>query len=168
MVVLSLLRKWNWKTALLSSVFRALLFLSVNLAAGWRAAAAAMATEFCYRAVGSGFYGALTQYFRTVEPEWKGLALATLLLPALQHSLEAGIHYVRGTPRLAASIGASVAFTAISTAFNLFAMRQGAFLVGTGSQSLGRDLSRLPGIVFAFVAVVPRFVVRQMGARRLV
>jgi hypothetical protein len=69
-----------------------------------------MATEFCYRAVGSGFYGALTQYFRSVEPEWKGMALATLLLPALQHSLEAAIHYFRGTPCLLASISASVAF----------------------------------------------------------
>jgi hypothetical protein len=32
-----LLRQWNWKSALFSSVIRALIFLFANLTAGWRA-----------------------------------------------------------------------------------------------------------------------------------
>ena len=42
-----------------------------------------MLTEFCYRAITAGFYGALTQAFRKVEPLWQGTlaALAVILMP---------------------------------------------------------------------------------------
>jgi hypothetical protein len=63
-----LVRQWNWKSALFSSVLRALIFLFANLTAGWRAAAGAMAAEFVFRAVTSGFYGSLTQAFRKAQP----------------------------------------------------------------------------------------------------
>ena len=33
---------WNWKSALLSSSFRALIFFSVNISEGWSAASGAM------------------------------------------------------------------------------------------------------------------------------
>jgi hypothetical protein len=54
------------------------------------------------------------------------------------------------------SMTASVAFTALSTLFNLYAMRRGALLVGTGRQSLWEDLRRLPRIVWDFITLVPR------------
>jgi len=59
-----LIERWNWKAALFSSTFRALIFLSTNLTAGWKAATGAMLAEFLYRAACSGFYGAITQAFQ--------------------------------------------------------------------------------------------------------
>ncbi len=143
--------RWNWKSALLSSVIRALIFFVVNISVGLDAALAAMNTEFLYRACTAGFYAALTQSFRHVKPEWPATLTAMVLLPLISHSLELLIHWWRGTPKLAASILASACFTAVSTAYNLFAMRQGALIVGQDARTLREDLRRTPGIIGKFI-----------------
>jgi hypothetical protein len=74
-----------------------------------------------------------------------------VLLPLLGHSLELALHWSRGTPRLAESILASMVLTAFSTAFNLFAMRRGALIIGDGSRSLVHDLVQMPTLVAAFL-----------------
>src|SRR5580704_18013397 len=51
----NLLSKWNWKSAVLSSVLRAAIFFSTNLVAGWHAALGAMGAELALRSVTSGF-----------------------------------------------------------------------------------------------------------------
>ena len=153
-------RRWNYKSAVLSAILRASIFFGANRAAGFDAALAAMITEFCFRICTAGFYGALTQAFRRVEPPIAGTIAAMIALPSIAHSLELTVHWWRGTPELAASMAASVAFTAISTAFNLFAMRQGAFVVGAGRQSLGADLLSLPRLVAQFVRAAARTCVR--------
>jgi hypothetical protein len=48
-------RRWNWKAALFSSLTRGIIFLAANLTAGWRAAVGAMLAEWIYRALTSGF-----------------------------------------------------------------------------------------------------------------
>jgi hypothetical protein len=148
-----LVRRWNWKSAVMSSLARGLLFFAANLSAGPGAAMAAFSTELVFRMATSGFYGALTQSFRSVEPAWHGMAAAMVLLPLVAHTLELSVHWWRGTAELATSIAASVAFTILSTAFNVFAMRRGALIVGGGSESLGRDLQRIPRLIVEFVAV---------------
>ena len=65
----ALFRRWNYKSAVLSSLLRGGLFFAVNLRAGPEAATAAMLTEWSFRACTSGFYGALTQAFRRAEPQ---------------------------------------------------------------------------------------------------
>ena len=147
-----LIRRWNWKSAVLSSNLRALLFFTANLSAGLDAARAAFLTELVFRGLTAGFYGAITQAFRTATPPWTGTLAAMLVLPALTHTLELIVHWLRGTPRLAESLVLSATFTAISTCFNLFAMRSGALIVGAGSDSLWNDLRRTPRLVVAFVA----------------
>ena len=72
--------RWNWKSALTSSLTRGLVFLFANLTAGWRAAVGAMTAEWVFRALTSGFYGALTQTLGEVEPPWQGSLAAILLL----------------------------------------------------------------------------------------
>lgn len=144
-------RRWNYKSALLSSLTRASLFFGVNLTAGLDGAVAAAATELAFRLATSGFYGALTQAFRHVEPRWQGQLAALMVVPAAGHSLELLVHWLRGTPELAASLGASIALTGLSTAFNLFAMQRGVLIVGEGRQSLWRDLRSMPGLAAAFV-----------------
>jgi hypothetical protein len=159
-----LVRRWNWKSAALSAVSRGLLFFGVNLVAGLRAAVAALMTEVVFRAATAGFYGAITQAFRHAEPRWAASLSAMVLLPTLTHSLELGVHWARGTVLLGPSILASVAFTAITTVFSLFAMRHGAFIVGTGRQSLGQDLQRVPWLLLSFITAPVRGLAR--GCRR--
>jgi hypothetical protein len=151
-----LVARWNWKSAVLSSWFRAAIFFFVNLTAGLPAAVAAMSTELVFRGMTSGFYGALTEGFRDVEPPWAGAVSVLVLLPVANHAMEFVVHWLRGTRNLAPSITASVAFTALSTLFNLYAMRRGALIVGAGRESLWEDLRRMPRMLGDFLMLVPR------------
>ena len=141
---------------MLSSIFRAAIFFFANLAAGWPAALAAMRTELFFRALSSGFYGALTEAFREAEPPWAATLTVALLLPLANHSAELLVHWMLGTRRLVPSILCSVCFTALSTLFNFYAMRRGALVVGAGRQSLLSDLKRIPALLLDFVLFVPR------------
>jgi hypothetical protein len=147
-------RRWNYKSAVLSALCRGALFFATNLSAGLDAAAAAFLTELGFRFATAGFYGALTQAFRRVDPPAHGTAAALVALPGVAHSLEWVVHRWRGTPELAASIAASLVFTALSTAFNLFAMRRGVLIVGEGGGSLLADLRRMPRLMVSFIAPV--------------
>ncbi len=158
----TLVVRWNWKSALFSSIIRALIFLFANLTAGWRAASGAMLAEFAYRAVTAGFYGAITQALRQAEPEWAACVAALVLLPLVSHSIELTVHLLRGTPKILASLIASVVFTALSTLFNLYAMRRGALVVGAGSDSVAGDLKRVPRLIAGFLAEGPLTVYRWM------
>jgi len=153
-----LIRRWNWKSAVLSSLFRAMIFFFVNLSAGWPAAVAAMNTELLFRSISSGFYGALTEAFREAEPPWAATLAVALILPFANHSLEFLIHWMRGTRKLVPSIIASVCFTALSSVFNFYAMRRGALVVGEGRRSLLSDLRSMPALVLDFILVVPRLI----------
>ena len=91
----------------MSSLWRGSIFLLVNLRSGPKAALGAMLAEFAYRGVTAGFYGALTQAFRSAQPRW----LAILSIPAMSHTFEFLVHWLRGTPNLRSSIAASLVFT---------------------------------------------------------
>jgi len=156
-----LLHRWNWKSALLSSILRAALFFATNLSAGLPAAVAAMKTELVFRGVTSGFYGALTEAFREAEPSWAAALTVMVLLPVANHSIELLIHWMRGTQKLLPSILASMILTAFSTLFNFYVMRRGALIVGHGRHSLGRDLRRLPRLAVDFVTWLPRYLIRK-------
>jgi hypothetical protein len=147
---------WNWKSAVMSSGFRAIIFFFANLSAGLGAAVAAMTTELAFRGTTAGFYGALTQSFRHAQPRWLAGVTVMVLLPVVTHTMELGVHWLRGTSRLRDSIVSSVVFTIISTLFNLFAMRRGAFIVGEGRASLLHDLRATPRLVIAFVVAIVR------------
>ena len=122
-----------------------------NAGAGVDAALGAMYTEFLYRSVTAGFYGAITQQFRRAEPRWLAAFVVGAGIPLVSHAIEFTVHWLRGTPNLRASIAASVAFTIVSTLFNLHAMREGVMVVGEGSGSLFEDLRSLPRVIFSFV-----------------
>lgn len=152
--------RWNWKAALLSSILRSLIFFGANLRAGWHAAFAAFVTELVFRGLTSGFYGALTEAFRFADPDWAAFLVAAILLPVVGHSAEFAVHLARGTARLKTSVVASITFTAVSTLFNLYAMRRGALVTGDGRQSLAADMKRMPRLIASFLAAGPRAVWR--------
>lgn len=66
----TLLVRWNWKSALCSSLVRASLFAGIHLPAGPAQAMAAASTELVNRALPSGFHGALTQALSRAELVW--------------------------------------------------------------------------------------------------
>ena len=152
----ALVRRWNYKTAVLSAATRSLLFLIVNLRAGLEAATAAMVTEAVFRVGTAGFYGALTQAFRRAEPRWAATACALVVVPGVAHTLELAVHWWRGTPELARSTAASVALSVVSAGFSLFAMRRGVLAVGRPAPSLVADLRALPWLFCGFAAAVGR------------
>jgi hypothetical protein len=158
-----LIRRWNWKSALLSPLFRGLIFFCANLTAGLRAAEGALVTELCYRALTAGFYGALTQSFSTAEPAWAATLVALALLPLGSHSLEFAVHVLRHTPNLAVSFTSSICFTALSTLFHLYAMRRGALLVRSGATSLVEDMSRMPRLLVGFIVAGPLTLVASLA-----
>jgi hypothetical protein len=160
-----LIRRWNWKAALFSSLTRGIIFLIANLRSGWRAAVGAMLAEWCYRALTSGFYGAMTQTLGEIEPEWQGAVAAMVLLPFSSHILEFLVHWLRGTPHLKAGIISSVCFTVISTLFNFYAMRRGSIVVGKNGATLGQDMRAMPRVIAGFLAVIPLWVVRSLRMR---
>jgi len=161
-----LLSRWNWKSAVMSSLIRAIIFFFTNLVAGWHAALGAMLAELLLRSVTSGFYGALTEAFASAQPAWAAMAAAMVLLPSVSHSLEFLVHWLRHTPKLGLSIATSVAFTALSTAFNLYAMQRGALTVGRGSRPLREDLMRVPGLIAGFLLAGPRVIAHGILERK--
>jgi hypothetical protein len=146
--VRTLVVRWNWKAALLSALIRATIFFLTNLVAGWHAAVLRSAT--------SGFYGGVTEAFSAASPLWAAMTVSVIGLPLLSHSLELLVHWLRGTPNLLLSVGVSMSFTAVSSAFNLYAMRQGVLTTGHGSKSLLEDLGQVPALLFSFVTCGPR------------
>jgi hypothetical protein len=161
----TLIRRWNWKSAFLSSLFRAAIFFFANLAAGWHAALGALLAELILRGATSGFYGAITESFSEARPVAAAMMTAMVVLPAANHSLEFLVHWLRGTPKLGASITASVIFTALSTSFNVYAMRHGVLTVGNKSKSLREDFARILPLLGQFLLAGPRVILRLLGTR---
>src|SRR5262249_1175962 len=129
-------RRWNWKSACLSSILRGSIFFSVNLFGSLGAALSALMTELIFRPFMSGFYGALPESFRSATPTWAGTLVVALVIPVVNHCVELGIHWARGTQKLGASVTVSILFSALGGVFNIFAMRRGVLIVGEGRRSL--------------------------------
>ena len=149
-------KRWNWKSALLSSLTRGSIFFSVNLFASWKAATSALVTELVFRPFMSGFYGTVTEQFSPAQPTWAATLVVIAVLPAINHVVELAIHWARGTQKLGASVLASIVFSVLSGLFNIFAMRRGVLIVGEGRRSLLEDLRRVPLVLAAFLTVIPR------------
>lgn len=153
-------KTWHWKAALFSALIRCSIFFFVNMTSGWKAASGAALAEFIYRFAASGYYGSMTQALSRMSPAWKANLLAIIALPILQHSIEFGIHWMRGTPKLVTSISVSYGFTIISTLFNLYSMRRGSLIVGTGARSIWQDIAAFPLLAWGFVMSGPRLILR--------
>jgi hypothetical protein len=164
----TLLRGWNWKAALLSACARGALFFVANLGAGLAAATGAMLIESAFYIVVAGFYGAMIQAFRRAQPAWKATLVVMALLPAVNHTLEFALHFAAGTRKIAAGVAASIVMSMVSAAFNLFAMRRGALIVGAGKQSLLDDLRQMPRIILDFVTVIWRLPWRDKRQPRVI
>ena len=158
-----MLRLWNWKSALLSIILRGPIFLGVTARQGLNASLNALLTESVFCAVTAGFYGAVVQILRNAEPQWLTIIFLTAVIPALFQVLEYSLHWLRGTPHLHLAEIVSLIVSAVSALFNWYAMRRGTLLVGGEGGSFGRDLRRLPRLLFNFLAALPRRLAGRAG-----
>ena len=148
----TLVRYWNWKSAVMSSLVRGGHLLrrqrhpqprSGQLSLHHRARLARLDLRLLRRNHPNLSY---------VRPVWKSALGALILLPVANHVLEFIAHWARGTEKLWESIIASVCFTALSSLYHVFIMRRGVMIVGDGSQSLLRDLAIAPKYAVLFAA----------------
>src|SRR5262245_60217070 len=100
----TLIRRWNWKSAVMSAFIRGALFFIANITAGLSAALGAMSIESAFYITTAGFYGALIQAFRRAHPAWAATFTVMVTMPAINHSLEFLLHWAGGTKKLSASI----------------------------------------------------------------
>ena len=145
--------QWNWKSALLSPLGRGIFILAANAGGGSEVATSALTVEVIYRTAISGFAGSIGQTFRSVEPYWAG-QLAVLAIPLVCDIVDWLIHWSQGTPAMVSTIAASLLVTTWSTAFDYFAMRRGALIVGQDRNTLIKDLSMFPMLIIGFIAAI--------------
>jgi hypothetical protein len=153
-----LLQHWNWKSALLSVVWRSGIFFSAAAKNGLVAGLEAALHDAWFRFFLSGTIGTLTQSFRKAEPAWAATLTVSFLLPALAHLVEFTAHKMQGTANLKRGVIASIVFTVVSILFNYYAMRRGVLVVDEGRQSLWRDIQQMPRVVLGFLLVLPRWI----------
>jgi hypothetical protein len=151
-----LIRRWNWKSGLTSTILRGTIFFFTALRAGRAAAIAAFVTELGYRALLSGAIGSVTETLRKCRPQWAATLTACVILPAFSHLVEFTVHSLRHTPRLATGVTVSISFSVLTVLFNLYAMRRGVLLVGGERQSLLKDFAMMPKVLLGFILAGPR------------
>jgi len=169
----SLVGGFNWKTAAISAMLRAIMFFFTNLRAGHDLALKATLVEGCYAIITMGIFGAATERIRHARPAWLTGLIVWLAIPGLLLFVQYNVHSFFGTPELRRSMIASFCFAALGTGFNWFAMRRGAFLVGDpmvgGPHGGGRkrsfadDLRALPFLLWDFVSAGPKALVRRLS-----
>jgi len=140
---------WNWKAALLSALFRGILFLIVAVPRG-SGAMRLVWIELLFRILVGGFWGSLLQAFRGARPAWLAGLLAAVLLPAAAHTLEYLALQAGHATHIGAGMVVSIVVSVGSLLLNWFLMRKGMLITGDGSDSLGADMRRLPRLLAAF------------------
>ena len=144
---------WNWKTAIMSVFLRGSVFFLTNLAFGFRTATRAWLVDTVFRIPLVGAYCAIDQAFTNAQPVWAASVMVMVLVPVLARAIEFLIHWTAGTPEVLTGALVSLAFSAVSNPFTLFAMRRGALVVGAqDADSFSRDLLRLPRIAIDFAS----------------
>jgi hypothetical protein len=141
-------------------------FMAVAATMGGRAVALAALIDISFRTVVAGFSGALTQYLSTAKRRRLAAVTVVVFVPAGSQVAESLVHWGAGTPHLTIAIAVSSAMTMASSAFDLYAMRHGVFVVGETAAGLTDDLRRVPTLIRDALVAVLRRAGWQSGRRR--
>jgi hypothetical protein len=180
---LQLLTRWNWKAVLLAMIVRGGFYFTIYKVSSesWLVTLTAVMVELFFRFFTTGIAGALVQSFRKATPVWLASLIVSIMLPAFSHTVEFITHYAQeryffdvfaasqdGVARKRA-FAISVLFSVISVLFNLYAMRNGALLVGAGeeTQSLKDDFKQIPRLVVEFVIALPVLISRFLESGKV-
>ncbi|HXF43506.1 MAG TPA: hypothetical protein VNK26_07180 [Pyrinomonadaceae bacterium] len=165
--------KWNWKAAVLSALLRAPIFFFSYFFKkdGLKLALGAALAQSVFRFLFGGVNGAIIQAFSRVEPAWHAVLTVPIVLAVMSHIIEFAVQTVydhqMGVQGRWRAILISIAVSAVSAVFNLFAMRRGALLVKDESkQSLWRDLKSMPWIILEFLSFPLVWTYRRSRSRR--
>ena len=144
--------RWNGKAAVLSAIFRGIVFLLASIHSYHAGRLHAVVSEAIFGAAFAGLFGTITQELRFAEPQWLAGLLLAGVIPFLFQTGDFLFHAALGTQTFHAGMIASVIATVLSAAFNLYIMRRGTLLVGEEGRSFASDLSALPKLIVLFVA----------------
>lgn len=153
---------WNWKSAVLSIILRVPVFAIAAARHGIEAIALAALTEAMVCGFNAGCYAAVVQVLRNRKPVWLTAIIIGVGLPALGQIIEYGVHSWRGTPHTSIAVIVSTVLAGLSSLFNWYAMKRGTLLMGEEGGSFLNDLRRIPVLLFSFLLVGPRWVLRQV------
>ncbi len=170
-----IIKRWNWKSAILGALLRASFYFSAYLASreGWIVTLVAVLVEFSFRFFTSGISGALVQSFRKATPAWIATLIISVSLPVFGHTVEFFSHYAQekyfytifppsenNARQVAFAI--SVLVSVVSALFNIFMMRNGVLLVGAGEEtkSLWGDFKQMPLLIFEFTLFLPKQIIQ--------
>jgi hypothetical protein len=147
---------WNWKSALLSAMLRAPIFLFATLRHGPKSISIAVLVEAGYSAGISGCYGAFVQKLRNARPRWASGLLIVVILPAVLVWFDYLLHLYTSMPNLKGGMLAAGILSLLSSLFNWYLMSRDSLLVGKEGRSFASDLKRMPRMVIDFICWVPR------------
>jgi hypothetical protein len=143
--------RWNGKAAMLSAMFRAVIFLLASLKSHHAGRAGGAVAEALYGAISAGFFGTLTQALRFANPQWLADLLLAGIFPLAFQVGDFYFHAALGTQVFRVGMISSAVFTVLSSAFNLYIMRRGTLLVGEEGKSFSQDMGALPRLALMFV-----------------
>jgi hypothetical protein len=158
---------WNWKSAVLSAMLRAPIFLVATMRHGLKAISIAVITEVVFSGVISGCYGAVVQRLRRARPLWAASLLILIVFPVLVLWLDCLLHLFTGMPNLKGGMLGAGALCLLSSLFNWYVMSRNGLLVGEGAHSFSSDLKRMPRLVMEFVSAFPRHCYRLLRSNSL-
>jgi hypothetical protein len=167
----TMISDWHWKAALFSALFRTPVFLIAYHKQGLSIALTAGLIQFCFRTIFGGIGGSIIQKFSKVEPPWHATMTVPICLTIVSHLIEYTIQIIfddyYGTNMAEKAIIASVTISVMSAVFNLFVMRQGVLLVkDDNQQSIWKDFSYIPRLVFDFVMIPSRNIYKRLSQRQ--
>ena len=158
------IQHWNWKSAVLSAINRSVIFSIATMKRGRAEMSMAVLVEIIFVCATSGIYAAFTQAMRFAEPEWLAGCVVALVIPSVLYGVDYAAHFYTGMHSVRPAVTFATGLSVLSTLFNLFMMRRGAMVVGEGSQSLWRDLVRVPVLLLQFLIAGPMWVFRTVTA----
>jgi hypothetical protein len=159
--VTNLLAAWNWKTAAISVLIRAVLFFTTNLRSGRSSALRASLVEAGFAIFAAGSLGSVIQRVRHAQPVWATGLTVWLGVPVVLLTIQSTVHHAFGTPHMKTGLIVSFVMAAFGSGFNWYAQRRGVLVTGADSQ--GGDLQAMPGVLAGFMLALPRMVLRVRG-----
>lgn len=159
--VTNLLTAWNWKTAAISVVIRAVLFFTTNLRSGRGSALRASLVEAAFAIFAAGLLGSVIQRVRDAQPVWATALTVWLGVPVVLLSIQSTVHHAFGTPHMKTGLIVSFVMAAFGSGFNWYAQRRGVLVTGDGSK--GGDLKAMPGVIGGFLLALPRMLLQREG-----
>jgi hypothetical protein len=158
---------WNWKSALLSAMLRAPIFLVATLRGGLTAISIAVVVEVIFSGAISGCYGAVVQKLRRARPLWAAALMIVVVFPLLVLWLDYLVHLYTRMPNLKGGMVGAAVLCVLSSLFNWYLMSRNSLLVGQGAHSFLSDMQRMPRLVLEFVILFPRHCLRLLRSNNL-